>query len=71
MNTKDMKAQLATIKAKRTKSVAPDTTHIEEESSWIDGTAQFIGAVPSATFGFFDAISTSYKYHEAKRKGLL
>lgn len=67
----EMKAQLATIKARKVKGSAPNTTVSAEETSFLEGTANIIGAVPSATVGFFSNIGTSYKFHEAKRKGLI
>lgn len=70
MNAQQMKQQLATIKARKVKT--PNSPEVsDDESSWIDATATFAGAVPSATIGFFSNIGTSFKYHEAKRKGLL
>lgn len=72
-NVNEMKSQLATIKAKRvvkpTKDSAPDVQ--SDDMSFLEGTAVVLGAVPSATKGFFANIGTSYKYHEAKRKGLI
>lgn len=61
MNTKQMKAQLAKAKKNSDKPEVDDT-------SFLEGTAHILGSVPSATLGFFDAIGTSFKYHEAKRK---
>lgn len=72
MNTNDMKAQLATIKAQRTKSTKQsDVVASGDETSFLDGAAHIIGAVPSAAFGFLDSIKTGYKYAEAKCTGKL
>lgn len=67
----EMKAQLATIKARKVKSPAQGSTVSDEETSFLEGTANVLGAIPSGTVGFFSNISTSYKFHEAKRKGLI
>lgn len=64
MNTKQMQAALAKINPK---SKAAQTEHVSVK----ERIASTIGAVPSGTIGFFADIGTSFKYHEAKRKGLL
>ena len=68
----EMKAQLATIKAKKVTTAKNVVTQVsEDESSWLEATADVLGAVPSSTIGFFSNIGTSFKYHEAKRQGKL
>lgn len=62
MNTKQMQAALSKIKSP--KAVAPDQPLAER-------VAVTIGAVPSNVRGFLDTVSTSYRYHEAVRKGQL
>jgi len=70
MSVKSMKLELASIKQAKPKPV--DATNVsDDETSWLDATATFAGAVPSATLGFFGAVRTSFQYHEAKRKGLI
>lgn len=76
MNTNDMKAQLATIKAQRAssktaKGAAPVALDASDSTSFIEGTAHVIGAIPSAAIGFLDSIRVGYKYAEAKRVGKL
>lgn len=64
MNTKQMKAALAKISPK-SKVSSTEVTPFHQV------VASAIGAVPSHTKGFFEAIGTSYQYHEAVRKGQL
>ncbi|MHB1098687.1 MAG: hypothetical protein ACYCZR_03955 [Burkholderiales bacterium] len=64
MNTKQMQAALAKINPK-SKAVAVEHVTVAQR------VATTIGAVPSGTLGFFADIGTSFKYHEAKRKGLI
>ena len=63
MNTKQMKAALAKVSPAKAKAVTTEPLSAR--------VATTLGAVPSNTLGFFDAVATSFKYHEAARKGLL
>ena len=83
MNTAEMKAQLAAIKAKQSAPAKRGVRVIaESDSSLLEGTAHVLGAVPShvisaavvvgrGTGTFFDAMVTGFKHAEAKRTGKL
>ena len=61
--TRLMKARLAALR--------PEAAQPAASSSWLEGIALVMGAVPSAVVGFGDSVKTSYQYHEAVRKGQL
>ena len=70
-STKQMQAELATLKAKKAKTPGKETDVSDDETSWLEASAHTIGAAPSAVIGFFSSVKTGYQYAEAKRNGKL
>jgi hypothetical protein len=68
MNIKQQRAALAKLSPKKA-AAAPEGEGIV--TTLRDGTVNLVGAAVPSVKSFFSDIATSYRYHEAVRKGQL